>query len=736
MAITRNTNASVARIAAFAAAFVLIFSVGSFAAEPNEPVTVPENRWTKIADCPADPLGRELQPGRGAFWAYEPIGRTFVRYGGFTPTDDNSLWRFDMATRTWSNPVEVDYSWPPPADRPGAGAWWSMAWDPGREVIWMYGGFGIAGRHHTDLFTDIWKYDPATGTFEAMRSQQRPRGYWPEPVRIVYDSKNDLVIRAPYYSGEWNFRHNRGRTWVYDPKTNTWEGRQTDPMPGNIAAGGFAFDRGVGKAVYVSLDERGGPAVAWTYDAAANQWEKIEADPAPESRAYPGFAYDPGNGVCILYGGVGGSPGWGGYLHRGTGHLTNDTWALDVAEKRWTKLDVASPGVLELPGQRHWREALRVAMDYDPVHKAVVVSAPTFGVWALRYRPADADPLDEITLPPIEPQEPGPDPVFPVFEKAEPNPKLVNLEPGEWIELGGGRALGGGEVPLIYDQKTGFALKYGGCNNQGTTFASGYGNDLSAYDPAAERWIALRWVDPGGPPRPTNACTMFYGHDPDGGVNWFASGTAGNRLASSNPIGWEGGSGTWSYDGEKDRFVLVPSQTEDRVRVWPGVVCAFSRHNRRLITVNKVQERATLAFDVETRTWTRLSNEGHVRSYIYGTYVDPLKALFIVETDRETNTCTTWAVDTDTGEWRDLKPEGDLPVEAAVSRSVSAYDNDNNIVLLVGGGSMYVYHVEANTWEKLDIEPPAISEMMIYDTRHKVFLGCQRSGSMYAFRYR
>ncbi|MFO7899619.1 MAG: kelch repeat-containing protein [Planctomycetota bacterium] len=715
------------RLMALALALACAATMAAGATVPTGEMTVPANQWTKVADCPPDPLARELQPGRGAFWCFDPASARFHRYGGYTPTDSNSLWTFDLGERAWANPLKVDYSWPPPSDRPGAGAWWSMAYDAKREVIWIHGGAGLAGRHHPELFHDIWQYHPATGAFEPMKSKNWPR----YGVRIVYDSKNDLVIREPAYAGEWSARHNKGRTWVYNPKTNKWAGRPTKGSPGPAKAGVWVFDESVGVCVFLGLTKDGSPGPTWTYDAGTNTWAKLDCETGPPARVYAGATYHPEHERVIVYGGIGkGGKGYG-YAHRGGGVVLHDTWALDTDKAAWTKLDVGRPAIPKLPGDSKGRFVLRIAMDYDRANKAVVVSAPTFGVWVLRYRPEGAKNTDPLSLAELTPFESPEAPEEPVFPKAEPNKKLLELEPNKWVKLGGGRAIGGGEVPMTYDAATGFALKYGGCNDGGTTFASGYGNDLSAYDPATERWIALRWVDPCGPPRPANGCTRFYACDPVRKVTWFAGGTAGNRLARSLPTGWPGGSGTWKYDGVKDRFELVPSKGK---KPAPGVACCWDPDHGLFVCNTKRGwgDTTVRQFDPAKRQWTA-GPRPRARAYTYGTHVPPLKGMLVVEPGKKGN--TTLLYDPAKKAWRELKPDPELP--KVKGRPTPAYDPEHRVVICLLGGRTFVFDVEKNAWSELDTNKPGkATEMLCWDARHKVLLATHNMGGrMWAFRY-
>jgi hypothetical protein len=712
---------------------ILVIAAGSAArAEDSVPpgeMAVPENKWVKVAEVPADPLGRELEPGRGAFWCFEPTGGVLLRYGGYTPTDCNALWTFDLAKRKWENPLKVDYAWPPPVDRPGAGAWWSTAWDAKRKVVWLCGGSGVAARKQAALFNDVWQYDPAKKAFAAMKSKGFPA--FSAGCRIAYDSKNDLLVRAPAYDGEWGAMCNRDTTWVYDPNKNAWDGRKTPGGPKNALATAFVFDPASGKCVYFKPAGDSGPGETWTFDAAGSKWEKLASQENPPGAVVPGACYDPDNKLVVLYGGVGGAKGGYGYLHRGGGVQLHETWALDVGKGQWKKLDVGAPVVPKLPGERGPRFELVCAMDYDAKSKAVVLTASTVGVWALCYRPEGAAALGELKLAALPAPEKIEPPKEPVFKLAEPNKKLLDLEENKWTQLEGGPSVGGGEVPMTYDEATGYCLKFGGCNNGGAgTFSSGYGNDLSAYDPANERWLALRWVDPCGPPRPANGCTRFYAYDPVRKVTWFAGGTSGNHLAASLPPGVAGG--TWSYDGLRDRFELVPSTGKQPP---PGTICCYDRANNLFVADPKEAwaQANVFHFDPAKKAWTLGAGiKGY--PYTFGCYVDSLKSLVAVKAEGK-DAPRTMLYDAAAAAWRDAAPKGDGPY--GPGRQTLACDPDNDVVLCVLEGKSYIYNVKENSWKVQETNTPKVCEEMVFDRRHKVFLASAAMGCpMWAYRWR
>jgi len=689
-------------------------------------------KWVKIGEVPSDPFGRELAPGRGAFLCYEPAGGHFLRYGGYTPSESNELWAFELTARKWDNLLKVDYAWPPPADRPGAGAWWSMAYDTKRKVIWLCGGAGVASHKQPELFNDIWQYHPAQKKFTAMKAKGFPSHS--AGCRIVYDAKNDVVVRAPAYDGEWASQHNRDTTWVYDPNKNAWEGRATPNSPKNALAAVLVYHPGLGKSVYLAKG-KDHLADTWTFDAATNAWSKLETATRPPARVVAGAAYDPDNKLIFICGGGGGGKGDFSYLFRGGGVQLNDTWTLDVAKAEWKKLEAGAPVIPKLNGQLGNRFEIFCGMDYDARNKALVLSTSTTGVWALRHLPEGGKSMGELKLAALPAPQKAEPTQGPIFKQAPANKKLLELPANVWTQLEGGPSIGGGEVPMIYDEATGYCLKFGGCNNAGAgTFASGYGNDLSAYDPATERWIALRWVDPCGPPRPGNGCTRGYCHDPVRKVNWFAGGTFGNHLASSLPPDFSGDydSATWCYDGIKDRFELVPTQGKTP-HGWDRVVCCYDRA-QNLFNFNSAH-----LFNPATKTWSEGAAGMPVMFYTYACYAESLKGMLVVKQEKLNE--TTWqykslAYHVPEKTWKECGDSSAFAATKEKHRAAIAYDPAQDVALCILAGQTYAMGMKTRVWKAMQIKVPEGVETLTFDTRHKVFLTTGAMGRhMWAFRY-
>jgi len=82
-----------------------------------------------------------------------PLGGCLL-FGGAKPDNEsvrNGTWLFDSASKTWK---ELK-----PANRPSARGWHATVWDPGRKVLWLYGG----GTNRNGATDELWYFDPAKG---------------------------------------------------------------------------------------------------------------------------------------------------------------------------------------------------------------------------------------------------------------------------------------------------------------------------------------------------------------------------------------------------------------------------------------------------------------------------------------------------------------------------------------------------------------------------------------------
>ena len=685
------------------------------------PLAVPVLRWTRIADCPADPLGREAAPGRGAYWAFDPGGARFYRYGGYTPTDCNALWTFDVGRRRWENPLPLDYRWPPPENRPGAGALWSMAYDSKRRLFWLSGGFGLARRSHPVLFDSLWTYDPATGAFASVSGNRPPGTFGP----AVFDARNDLVVLAPTAADT-----NRPRptvVHVYCPASNAWQSKAAETGPRLGDAPVWVYHPPAGIIVALACAEHDETAETWTYDAGAGRWERIETASAPPFRIFAGSAYVPDLNRIVVFGGAGGDARNVGDLGRGKGRRLDDTWTLDLENRVWKQLDVGRPELPDSPGATENRHLFGLALDYDSAHRLLALSAPEIGVWILRLAAAETE---ELVLPAAAaPPAPAvsPDPVFP---RSKPSRKYSRIPDNMWVRLGGGLSLVGGSTPMVYDAATGFCLQYGGDNPCGALFSAAEGNALAAFDPATERWMALRWNDPCGPARPPNGSMRFAAFDPGRSATWFAGGRARRRLAWSLPPDTAPEGSTWRYDGRRDRFEFVPGAGPEPP---PGLVCGFDPARDLFLAIPRAAWSSphVHAFDPGKSRWDTVAEARAQGVETYAAFADSLQGLIVVQPDDEGRS-RTQLFDAATRRWRDLRPTGEWMLRGPPAL---AYDSDNHIVLCLVAGETYAYSIAGNAWKPMRANRPGRSAgQLVYDSRHKVFLATGAGESMWAYR--
>lgn len=697
---------------------------------------VPPNTWQRIADCPGDADGREVPPGRGATWVYEPNLKVFLRYGGYTPRFSNALDAFDPATGKWTRLVAEDENYP--ADRPGGGCRWSMQYDAKRKVVYIAAGLanGATGAN------GIWSYDAAQKKFAPLTTELPPH-----TSRIAFDPVHDVFVASPGPGSEA-----RGYTMVFPLKTRKWERRTTTPLPQGQWAGGYpsVFHAGINRVVVIgneTVEAKGGLSV-WTYDVPGNKWIKVETNAGPANRGVTSIAYDPDNKVILLHG--------VGKDGRDAGdNVLNDTWVLDVEKKEWK--EIKTPGLPILKGIRDRAELLyRQALAYDAASKHFLLSDPDLGVWAFRYDPK-APPgsqavaggfVPEVGKAAANPPADGPKEVR-LSLPSSLNKRILDLADNTVIPLGGGR-LPGDEVAWTYDSDAGVFLKTGGCGNWSSPFWTGYGNNLLFYDPGTEKWHTRRVGDVSGALRPGTGCTRSVVYDPARKVTWLFGGTASGPYCPAPASG----PGEFYYDLKTDRFVKAPRggvPSEELAQIG----CLLTLDPERHLVVLPHKDR-TWVFDTQKAAWSiRQSPDSPGKSYeytrqVYAKSKKVFLALARVEKEKGKPENRTMSYDPAANQWNDLDAKNQPPFRG--SKYGLVYDSKNDVVLLLGGGEnwnqgwrndLWVYLVQENRWEKLTPrvvdakEGPKFLDNMpsAYDERHNAIIFTD-GNAPWAYRYK
>lgn len=221
--------------------------------------------------------------GDGAMWVFG--GRERTRAGSYALAD--GLWRFDSATRTWSE-RSLDGG-------PSLRMNHAMAYDSRRNALVVFGGNASGSAANVALDTDVWSYDIAGDRWERLRTMGR------EPAaRLMhtafYDGQRDRLV--VFGGADENLFSNSARyfsdLWALDLQALEWtplsDGAAFD-VPGRFW-GAMTYDSGADRYVlFGGHDDQalGNRNDTWVYDPSDDTWSNL----------FAGDAFSkPANGVC------------------------------------------------------------------------------------------------------------------------------------------------------------------------------------------------------------------------------------------------------------------------------------------------------------------------------------------------------------------------------------------------------------------------------------------------------
>ncbi|MBL8470958.1 MAG: PKD domain-containing protein [Rhodocyclaceae bacterium] len=193
-------------------------------------------------------------------FAYTPVGRGFVRFGGSRNGNTiNETWFLDVVSKTWTKKTNNSTtSGPPQRSEITSG----MVYDSRNDVFILFGGRCVGdprcpGSTLRGPLNDTWAYKLSTNTWTRMDPPVSP------PARMAhqmaFDSDNGVVVMF-------------GGTSVTDMY-------QTIPNASN------------------TLHD------LWIYDYAANTWTEVTPSLSPPGRYIGSMAYDPIAHLTVLFGG-------------------------------------------------------------------------------------------------------------------------------------------------------------------------------------------------------------------------------------------------------------------------------------------------------------------------------------------------------------------------------------------------------------------------------------------------
>ena len=310
----------------------------------------------------------------------------------------------------------------------------------------------------------------------------------------------------------------------------------------------------------------------------------------------------------------------------------------------------------------------------------------------------------------------------------------LNRHESTWTELDPS-----GTVPparaahaMTHDPITGRLILFGGSTG------AAYLNDIWAYDPVADTWRELE--SSGTVPARRGFPSMAY--DP-----------TTRRLIVFGGSDWDTGAflnDTWAYDPAASTWTnLNPAGALPPERAWHTMVCdsdtgrlimfggGVGGFTNDITAVDQLND--TWAYDPIANTWADLDPAGAVPAARYGqamAYSPSTQRIILFGGGTATARFNdTWAYDSATNTWVELRPAGTLP--SPRGGHSMAYDTTSARLIMFGGGvsqtvlvnDTWAYDPAANSWTELaptGMLPSARgAQSMVYDptTRQLILFG-------------
>ena len=289
--------------------------------------------WSKLAPASA-PSGRF-----DSALVWDSQRSRAVLFGGMKGVEGNipqqDTWEWDPTKATWTDRTAE-------GNKPSARYGHSMAYDPGRGVTVLVGGWDI---ENTDSLTDVWEWEPTKGTWAqrlAGSEANLPTGrVYASLVNDGTRNRLDLVagVRMSHPS---QVAIASAEVWELEPTTATFTNRTPpppNPWPQRRSGQAMAFCPASGKMVEFGGQTETGDLLddLWEWDGST--WTEVPSEVRPARRLSAAIAYDPSRKSLILFGGVTNKPF---PAHTDAHGFLNDTWEWQTDTRKWSQLFPAS----------------------------------------------------------------------------------------------------------------------------------------------------------------------------------------------------------------------------------------------------------------------------------------------------------------------------------------------------------------------------------------------------------
>jgi hypothetical protein len=374
----------------------------------------PVNEWVQQSPTPdhlVPPFGWEGSGG------YDPVGKQWIHHAGHDGIPQGfHLFTYDLQSHAWEQRF-------PPTSPPGVCCVdGSNVFDIANRRFVRFPG-GMLGHGYQwsrgEKLKDsaVWLYDPAANTWTNMRPPPygKPLGKGgPGGLNAsgTYDPRSELAISF----GGQESSGGTNKLFFYDAYANRLYQMEAEGAPSPRDGAGVACDS-KNECLVVFGSQYASDEKTYLFRLRTGKWEAHALEPHPPARkqktysTIPRLAYDSANGMCLCL-------TW----DDATGQ--HETWALDVAALRWTKMN---PPAEPSPSMSRSRN-----LAYDAEHNVFLLElAPKAKngkgaeIWTYRYR--KPLPAERPAAPTGLQASAEPDRVVLTWKAASPNAKEFHV---------------------------------------------------------------------------------------------------------------------------------------------------------------------------------------------------------------------------------------------------------------------------------------------------------------------
>lgn len=211
----------------------------------------------------------------------------------------------------------------PPSPRLGYEG--ACVWDSAHQRLIRYGGHNQGGGGEQN--SEIWTFDPRTATWELKETNTSPPGICCGQQN-VFDPRLKRYVRFPAFSAShgWQWMRevylNDASVWTYDLAENTWRAMRPIPTVSPKPLRCAAWD--AEHQVIVMFGGEGSREGTCVYDPWTNTWTRMNPALEPEHRSGGNMAYDARAKLHVLFG--------------SQFDKDLDTWAYELRTNTWRKL--------------------------------------------------------------------------------------------------------------------------------------------------------------------------------------------------------------------------------------------------------------------------------------------------------------------------------------------------------------------------------------------------------------